>query len=134
LRRKRAAARAALLLVGHGSRVAAANLLLRRLATDLRTRFPGRIIEICFLEAARPGIPAGIEACVSRGASRILLVPYFLYLGGHVRRDLPAAAARGRTRHRGLQIRIAAPLGADPRLVALVTRRVRRGLRDSRWI
>jgi sirohydrochlorin ferrochelatase len=134
LRRKRPKARAALLLVGHGSRVGAANRLLRRLARHLRTRFPGRIIEVCYLEAARPGVPAGIETCVTRGASRILLVPYFLYLGGHVRRDLPAAAARGRARHRGLQVRIAAPLGDDPRLVAVVSRRVRRGLRDSRWI
>ena len=134
MRTSPAAERAALLLIGHGSRVAAANRLLRRLARELRTRFPGRIIEFGFLEAARPGIPAGIKKCVRRGASRILFVPYFLYLGGHVGRDLPAAAARARALYPGLQVRIAPHLGADPRLVAVVSRRVRRGLRDSRWI
>jgi sirohydrochlorin ferrochelatase len=125
--------RTAILLIGHGSRVGAANRLLRRLARDLRARFPGRVVEACFLEAARPDIPSGIERCVRRGASRILLVPYFLYMGGHVRLDLPAAAARARARHRGVQIRIARHLGADPRLVAIVRDRVRRGLRASRW-
>jgi sirohydrochlorin ferrochelatase len=113
--------------------VGAANRVLRGLARLLRIRFPGRVIEACFLEAARPDVPGGIERCVRRGASRILFVPYFLYMGGHVRRDLPAAARRGRERHPGVQIRIARHLGADPRLVAIVSERVRRGLRTCRW-
>jgi len=133
LRTPHPATRAALLLIGHGSRVGSANWLLRRLARDLNARFPGRVIEACYLEAARPDIPAGIKTCVRRGASRILFVPYFLYLGGHVGRDLPKAAARARARHPDLQIRIAPHLGADPRLVAIVSHRIRRGLRASRW-
>ena len=133
MRTSRPATRAALLLIGHGSRVGSANRLLRRLARDLNARFPGRVIEACYLEAARPDIPAGIKTCVRRGASRILFVPYFLYLGGHVGRDLPEAAARARAHHPDLQIRIAPHLGADPRLVAIVSHRIRRGLRASRW-
>lgn len=125
--------RTALLLIGHGSRVGAANRLLRGLARALRPGFPGFVVEASFLEAARPDIRAGIERCVRRGATRILFVPYFLYLGGHVKRDLPRAAEIARRRHRGLLIRIAPHLGADPRLVATVADRVRRGLRLSRW-
>jgi sirohydrochlorin ferrochelatase len=123
----------ALLVVGHGSRVRTANRLLRALARDLRRRFPGRIVEACYLEAARPDVPGGIADCVRRGAERILLVPYFLYLGGHVKRDLPLLASRGRLRHPGVSIRIAPHLGGDARLVSVVAARARRGLRSSRW-
>lgn len=127
------ARRAALLLIGHGSRVLPANRLLRRLARGLRTVFPGRIVEIAYLEAAAPDMAQGIDRCVARGAGRILIVPYFLYLGGHVRRDLPRAAAAARRRHAGLEVRIAAHLGSDRRLLAIVADRSRRGLRACRW-
>jgi sirohydrochlorin ferrochelatase len=129
----RGARRAALLLIGHGSRVASANRLLRDLARGLRAILPGRAVEIAYLEAAAPGISEGIDRCVARGATRILIVPYFLYLGGHVRRDLPKAAAAARRRHDGLEVRIAAHLGLDRRLLAIVADRSRRGLRACRW-
>ncbi len=127
------ARRAALLLIGHGSRIGAANRLLRTLARDLRAVFSGRVVEVGYLEAVSPDIQAGIELCVARGARRIVLVPYFLYLGGHVRRDLPKAAARARRRHPGLLIRIAAHLGHDRRLLAIVADRARKELRAGRW-
>ncbi len=111
----------------------AANRLLRDIARRLRGRFPGRIVETCFLEACRPDVPSGIEACVRKGATRILLVPYFLYLGGHVKRDLPLLAARARRRHAGVSVRIAPHLGGDERLVSVAADRARRGLRSSRW-
>jgi len=130
LRRTR---QAALLVIGHGSRVAAANRLLREVARRLRGRFPGRIVEACFLEVSRPDVPSGIEACIRKGATRILLVPYFLYLGGHVKRDLPLLAARAGRRHAGVRVRIAPHLGRDERLVSVAADRARRGLRSSRW-
>ena len=127
------ARRAALLLIGHGSRIGAANRLLRGLARDLRSVFPARVVEVGYLEAASPDIQAGIDRCVARGARRIVLVPYFLYLGGHVRRDLPKEAARARRRHPGLLVRIAAHLGHDRRLRAIVADRAREALRAGRW-
>lgn len=133
MRRPKRARRAALLLIGHGSRVGSANRLLRDLARGLRALFPGRLVGVCYLEAASPDIKAGIDRCVARGAGRILLVPYFLYSGGHLRRDLPQAAASARRRHPGLLVRIAGHLGHDRRLLAVVADRARKGLRAGRW-
>ena len=64
------ARRAALLLIGHGSRVVPANRLLRDLARGLRARFPGRVVEIAYLEAAPPDIRKGIDRCVARGSTQ----------------------------------------------------------------
>jgi len=125
--------RAALLVVGHGSRVPAANRLLEDLARRLRGRFRGRVVRACFLEAARPGIETAIETCIRRGACRILIVPYFLSSGGHVRRDLPRAAARAERQHPGVRVRIAPHLGMDRRLVSLAADRARAGLRRAVW-
>jgi len=130
---RRRPARTALLLIGHGSRVGPANRILRGIARALRTRFAGRVIEACYLEAAPPDVQTGIDRCVARGATRVLCIPYFLFLGGHVRRDLPRAAALARRRHPGLGVRIARHLGGDRRLVAIVADRARRALRAGGW-
>jgi len=127
------AVRTALLLIGHGSRVPEANKVLSDVTGALRRRFRGYVVESCFLELAQPDVQAGIDRCVVQGALRLLFVPYFLYLGGHVGRDLPEHIAQGRDRHPGLEIRIAPHLGYDPRVVAVTSDRIRQGLRAGRW-
>lgn len=118
--------RAAIVLIGHGSRVAAANRTLVEAARALSARLGGALVVPCFLEAARPGIQEAVDRCVARGATRLVFAPWFLVLGGHVARDLPAAARRAAGRHPGLRIALARPFGFDRRLVAVMADRVRR--------
>jgi sirohydrochlorin ferrochelatase len=129
----RAAVRTALLLIGHGSRMPEANRVLEEVAASLRRKFRRYIVEPAYLELAPPDIPSAIERCVGQGAARILFVPYFLYLGGHVGRDLPDHILQARERHPGLEIRIAPHLGLDRRVLAVVFDRVKQGLRAGRW-
>ena len=121
------------LLIGHGSRVAGANRVLLRVARRLARQVPGWSVEACFLEAARPGVQDGVDRLVARGAGRILFVPYFLYLGGHVGRDLPREMARARKRHPGLACAAAPHLGFDARLVAIAADRLRLGRSRAGW-
>src|SRR4051794_20800483 len=80
----------ALLLIAHGSRQADANADLHHLADSLRERGEA-IVVASFLELAEPGIEEGGRLCVQAGANRVVLVPYFLSAGIHVRRDLTQA-------------------------------------------
>jgi len=130
---KAPAVKTALLLIGHGSRVPEANGVLEEVATTLRRRLRRFVVEPAFLELAQPDIQTGIDRCVAQGSARILFVPYFLYLGGHVGRDLPDHIGQARARHPGLEIRIAPHLGYDRRVVAVVLDRIRQGLRAGRW-
>ncbi len=130
----RPGARTALLLIGHGSRMPEANRVLGEVAGSLRRRFRKFIVEPAFLELSPPDVPSAIDRCVGQGAGRILFVPYFLYLGGHVGRDLPDHILQARERHPGLEIRIAPHLGLDRRVIAVVVDRVKQGLRSGRWI
>jgi sirohydrochlorin ferrochelatase len=132
-RRRPLRGRTACLLIGHGSRVPGANRVLAEVARALGRRLRAFVVEACFLEAAAPDIQTGIDRCVRKRAGRILFVPYFLYLGGHVSRDLPDQIALARRRHPGLAITIAPHLGYDRRLVAIVADRVRHGIRVARW-
>ena len=114
----------ALLLIAHGSRHAPANDDLHQLSARLAARGSYAIVEPSFLELAEPDIAAGGRRCVERGATRVLLVPYFLSAGVHLLRDLTAARDALRTRHPQVEFRLGAPLGPDPLLERLVAERI----------
>lgn len=123
----------ALLLVGHGSRVPGATKILAKVASAIKRRHGKCVVEWAFLEISEPDMRTAIDRCVEAGAERILIVPYFLYLGGHVGRDLPDHMGQARLRHPNLEIRVAPHLGYDPRIVAVTSDRIRQGLRAGRW-
>jgi sirohydrochlorin ferrochelatase len=116
---------AAVLLIAHGSRHPAANDDLHRLAERLARAGEYPVVEPSFLELAEPDIVTGGGRCVARGASRVLMVPYFLSAGVHLVRDLTAARDELAGRHPGVEFRLGAPLGPHPLLDALVAERTR---------
>jgi sirohydrochlorin ferrochelatase len=117
--------RTAVLLIAHGSRHPSANDDLHELAGRLSASGEYPIVEACFLELAEPDIAAGGDRCVARGATRVLMVPYFLSAGVHLRRDLTAARDELSRRHRHVAFRLGSPLGPHPLLDSLVAARIR---------
>jgi sirohydrochlorin ferrochelatase len=117
----------ALLLIAHGSRHAEANADLLHVAEELRRR-GHEVVVPSFLELAEPGIEDGGRRCVAAGAGRVVLVPYFLSAGTHVRRDLAAARDSLAREFPGVEFLLAEPLGRHPLLVEVVARRAAEAL------
>lgn len=122
----------AILLIAHGSREQSANDDLRGLAARLSAEGNYPIVQACFLELAEPAIPTGGDRCVELGATRVLMVPYFLFEGVHLRRDLTAARDELSERHLGVEFRLGSPLGPHPLLDQLVTERIQELDRQNR--
>jgi glucose 1-dehydrogenase len=114
----------AILLIAHGSRQESANQDLVELVKRIMARGDYPIVEGCFLELAQPDLPSGGYRCVTRGAGRVLMVPYFLSAGVHIERDLTAARDELQARHAGTEFHLGPPLGPDPLLDELVARRI----------
>jgi sirohydrochlorin ferrochelatase len=115
------------LLIAHGSRQQEANDDLRYVAAALERRGYA-MVETCFLELAEPDVDEGAARCVGRGATRVIMVPYFLSAGVHVRRDLTAARARMAERFAPVDFRLARPLAGHPLLIEVVVDRIRESL------
>jgi sirohydrochlorin ferrochelatase len=115
----------ALLLIAHGSRQEEANADLYQVASMLRTRGRYGVVETSFLELAEPTVAQGAARCVAQGARRVILLPYFLSAGIHVRRDLTALQAALASEHPGAEFRLAEPLGPHPLLLEVVAERAR---------
>jgi sirohydrochlorin ferrochelatase len=115
----------ALLLIAHGSRQGEANTDLFQLAEDVRGGCAYEIVEAAFLELAEPDLLQGAARCLAQGARRVILLPYFLSAGVHVRRDLADLRARLAEENPGVEFRLAEPLGPHPLLVEIVNERAR---------
>jgi sirohydrochlorin ferrochelatase len=118
-------ARTAILLIAHGSRQASANDDLYELAARLSSQGTYPIVEPSFLELAEPELLAGGRRCVELGATRVLMIPYFLSEGVHLRRDLTAARDELNRCHPDVQFILGSPLGPHPLLDQLVAERIR---------
>lgn len=123
----------AILLMGHGSRIAEANDALNQVAAMVKAQTGADIVEVAFRELHQPDIQAGIDACVAQGASRILLYPYFLFAGAHVLHDLPEEMTAAEQRHTGLEMVLGTPLGVHPKLAEVVCERLDETLSANGW-
>lgn len=115
----------AVLLIAHGSRRAEANQELVELARRLLADGTYAIVEPSFLELAEPDIVTGGTTCVEKGASMVLMVPYFLSAGVHIRRDLTEARDQLAAAHPRISFRLGQPLGPHTLLDNLVRERIR---------
>jgi sirohydrochlorin ferrochelatase len=113
----------ALLLIAHGSRQAEANDDLHDLADRLRSTNRYAIVQPAFLELAEPSIDEAGRGCVEQGAQRVILLPYFLSAGVHVRRDLQTYRDRLARTFPAVMFALAEPLGPHALLVEIVTER-----------
>ena len=80
----------------------------------------GTAVEPAYLELASPSIPDAVASAVDVGATTVVLLPYFLHPGNHVREDLPRIAQECRDAHPGTTVELRTHVGADPRLVGLL--------------
>lgn len=81
------------------------------------------MVETAFLELAEPTIAQAAERCVAQGLHQIILLPYFLAAGVHVRDDLRRHCDELSKRFPRNTFLLAAPLGPHPSLVEIVLQR-----------
>jgi sirohydrochlorin cobaltochelatase len=108
----------ALVLFAHGARAQAWAAPFERLRDLTAARLAGCDVSLAFLELMAPSLPDEVDALAARGVTDITVVPVFLGVGGHLRRDLPAIVDGLRTRHPQLAIKVAGPVGEDAAVLA----------------
>ena len=122
-----------LLLAAHGTRdpagVAAFAALADRvgaLAAAAGTQAAGGFIELSPppVRDAVAALEPAARAAAPDGGARIVAVPLMLSAAGHAKGDIPAALARERARHPGLDWLYARPLGPHPILIDLLAARI----------
>ena len=109
-------------LFAHGSSVEAANEAVRTVAARFAPSGDS-IVEAAFLEQGQPDLAGGVARLVERGASRVVVIPYFLTLGIHLQRDLPRIVESVERSNPGVAIEVTPPLDGHPALLEILLER-----------
>jgi len=110
-----------IIVFGHGSSVESANDAVRRVACEAAAHGAWPLFETSFLECP-PTLADGVAALHAKGAEEILVLPYFLTLGIHLKRDLPKLVDE-LTAEYGVKIRVTPPLDGHPDLSRILVSR-----------
>jgi sirohydrochlorin cobaltochelatase len=115
----------ALLAVGHGTRDEVGADQFLAFVDRLRTSVPPGVgVAGGFIELSPPPVAEAVASLVRQEHRAVVAVPLLLVAAGHAKGDIPAALARERRRHPGLDIRYGRPLGPHPVLLSLLDERL----------
>ena len=66
-------------------------------------------------------IPEGIDACIQRGASEVIILLNFLNSGRHVNEDIPKIVEDAKARYSNVHFSITTPVGQHSQIAELFT-------------
>jgi sirohydrochlorin ferrochelatase len=112
------------ILLGHGSQAQAGNEALVDVARLVHELGGVKAIP-AYLQFCAPSLPDAFEQAVADGADRIVVVPYFLYTGNHVTRDIPEELDRLKAAHPGVEVELTSHLGVHEKLAEIVIERIK---------
>lgn len=111
-------------IVDHGSRREASNDMLLEVVRRYTQETQYSIVEPAHMELASPTIADAFDSCVARGATRVVIMPYFLLPGRHWDKDIPHLAQEAAKKHPGVSHLVTAPLGLSPLMNKLIDARI----------
>jgi sirohydrochlorin ferrochelatase len=113
----------ALLVVGHGSKSKDAVAVFNRIIEEIRGKSSFDFVEGAHMELSSPGINETVDNLVSKGASTIIIGPYFLYEGMHIKRDIPDIISGMSKKYPDIIFTLAKPIGFEPVLADIILKR-----------
>lgn len=115
----------AVILFAHGSAVEQANEGVRELARKIQDTGTYSYVQASFLGPGQPDLGQAIATAAEAGFRGIVVIPYFLTLGIHLRRDLPRLVVDARRKHPHVEIHIGNSLEDHPEMASLILSRIR---------
>ena len=113
----------ALIIVAHGSRKASSNEEVMALGEKVESLLGQHYTYVMtsFLEFATPSLEESMISCVEKGASQIVILPYFLASGNHVTRDIPEVVQKTQALHPQVKMTLKEHIGSASGMVTLIS-------------
>ena len=104
-----------LILFAHGSRDSQWRKPFESMLERLQHN-SNQVSTLAFLECMEPSLADAIDTLVAQGVQKITVVPVFLAVGSHVRKDLPMLLEHARQKHPTLHIQSSPAIGEQPEI------------------
>lgn len=114
----------AIVLLGHGSRVAGAGQNMEKVARKLAEQSGKRVVT-AYMSRLGPHFPETLANLVEEDIRRVMVIPYFLNDGLHIVLDIPEMMQEEAAKYPGVELVLGQNLGFDNTLVDLVQKRIK---------
>lgn len=113
-----------LLIAGHGSRSKEACDIFNKVVAYVKEKSDFSYVTGGYMEISLPSIEMGINDLYSEGVRNIIIAPYFLYPGIHIKEDIPEIVKKIKNeKFSDVSFTIAEPLGFAPEIAELVIKK-----------
>ncbi|MDR0314044.1 MAG: CbiX/SirB N-terminal domain-containing protein [Treponema sp.] len=114
-----------ILVIAHGSRAKETEAVLEAVLSMVKAKLPETVIEWAFMEFSERTVEKGVDALADKGVTEIKIVPYFLFMGIHLKEDIPRIVSECAANYPGVNITMGEPLGIDERLADILADRIK---------
>lgn len=118
MERKKAA-----LIVGHGSRSQEAVAQFNQVVDRVRLNAGFSVVMGAHMELAEPDIPTVIKELADAATTDIVVVPYFLFMGNHIKKDIPEILNEQRLLYPHITFKLGNPIGFEPLVADILIKR-----------
>ena len=123
----------AIILFSHGSVLCGAGEALFDLARRMETRGEAPIVEVGFLNYSEPAFEDAFARCIERGATRIIVAPYFLVAGYFVKVCLPPKIKSMQAQFPGVEVQVAEAMKRHELLAQAILNCASRAQEPAKW-
>jgi sirohydrochlorin ferrochelatase len=114
----------AIILLGHGSRVPGGGRDMEKIVEILNKKYELDMIKFCYLSRLGPNFPEALATCVSQGAKKIIVIPYFLNKGLHILLDIPEMLQKEATKYPDVKVIYGKHFGYDDSFADIIYKRI----------
>ena len=114
-----------ILILAHGSQRQATEQILDSLVQKVKERINEPLLYSAYLQFSKQNLEAGVESLIREGATKIKVIPLFLFDGIHVTEDIPNELKMIMSKHPGIEIKMSKHLGDDNRIADIITDRIK---------
>lgn len=113
------------LILAHGSRRKETLNTMETVFNMVRENMPDLIVEHAYMELCDVTLDKGLDLLRDRGVRDVVVVPYFLFDGMHIVKDIPQEIKAYLETHQDMTISMGRSLGADKRIADVLCDRIR---------
>lgn len=108
------------IILSHGSKLKKANARLNKNIKIIKQKMGMNRILPGFLQFCRPDLAGSIKKLAAQGCRSVVIIPFFLFDGNHVTRDIPQELKKEKAKYPQIRFTYTKNLGEDKRIADIV--------------
>jgi len=114
-------AKLGIIILSHGSRLKKANVSLEKIVKAVKQNTGLGIILPAYLQFSHPNLTESVKSLIKQECSTIAIIPFFLFNGNHVTRDIPHIIKEEKAKYSKVKFIYTKNLGEDLRITDIVS-------------